>query len=72
MSFQSDTPILDALRGEVHPLGTRRIAKKTGVQKKVCRAILRDLSKKGVIQRVHPCVVGSCKTKLTLYKYTTA
>ena len=29
-------------------------------------------SKKGVIQRVHPCVVGSCKTKLTLYKYTTA
>ena len=72
MSYQSDTPILNALSGEVHPLSTRNVAKKTGVQKKVCRAILRDLSKKGVIQRVHPSVVGSCKSKIALYKYQTA
>jgi len=71
MSFQSDDPILNILKDEIHPFSTRRIAKKTGIQKKVCRAILRDLTKKKVIHRVHPSSVGSYKTKITLYKYET-
>lgn len=66
--FHSVEPVLNVLRNQVHPIGIRNVARQTGLQKKVCRAILRNLVTSGTIQKVDPCSVGSNKVRLSLYK----
>lgn len=71
MSDTNTTTILSIL--EKRPqMSVRTMAKRSNIQKKRCRAILRNLHRKGVIQKVPPSIVGSNKTKISLYKTVSA
>lgn len=67
MSDTNTTTILSILE-QHQQMGVRTMAKRSNIQKKRCRAILRNLHRRGVIQKVPPSVVGSNKTKNSLYK----
>lgn len=49
------------------PLSIRTLATKTGIQKKRVRAVMREHERSGKVVRVKPSMVGSHKTKLTLF-----
>ena len=49
------------------PLGIRTLAKKTGIQKKRVRAVMREHEKNKKVVRVNPGRVGSFKSKQTIF-----
>jgi len=56
-----------AIADSPSPLGLRTLAKKTGIQKKRVRAIMREHEKNKKVVRVRPSKVGSFKTKQTIF-----
>lgn len=56
-----------AIADSPSPLGLRTLAKKTGIQKKRVRAIMREHEKNKKVVRVHPSKVGSFKTKQSIF-----
>jgi predicted transcriptional regulator len=49
------------------PLSIRTLAKKTGIQNKRVRAVMREHEKCGKVVRVNPAKVGSLKSKQTIF-----
>ena len=66
MDSSYDT-LYTAVADSPSPLGIRTLAKKTGIQKKRVRAIMREQEKNGKVVRVNPGRVGSCKLKQSIF-----
>lgn len=66
MDSSYDT-LYTAVADSPSPLGIRTLAKKTGIQKKRVRAIMRQQEKSGKVVRVDPIRVGSFKSKQSIF-----
>ena len=66
MDSSYDT-LYTAVADSPSPLGIRTLAKKTGIQKKRVRVIMREQEKNGKVVRVNPGRVGSCKSKQSIF-----
>ena len=64
--FQS---ILSVLTENVHPLSVRGISRKTGIQRKFVRAIMRHERNAGTVVCVEPELIGSGKFNHRLYTH---
>lgn len=49
------------------PLGIKTLAKRTGIQRKRVKAIMREQVNSGKVVRIHPSKVGSHKTQLSIF-----